>query len=65
MASDVLQYALILSLDNIIYSWVIHLWDSFHAIPNRKYFQDYVQCDFVQVYLGYDEPCKIVEMGKI
>jgi len=33
--------------------------------PNIKYFQDYVQGDFGHVYLGDDEPCKIVGMGKI
>jgi hypothetical protein len=65
VAGDVLQDALILSLDNIIDSWVLDSGDSFHATPHRKYFQDYVQGDFGQVYLGDDEPCKIVGMGKV
>ena len=60
-----LQDALILSLDNISESWVVDLGASFHAMPNRKYFKDYVQGDFEQVYLGDDEPCKIVGMGKV
>ena len=38
---------------------------SFDAMPNRKYFKYYVQSDFGQVYLGDDEPCKIVGMGKV
>jgi hypothetical protein len=61
----VLQDALILSLDNIIDSWVVDSGASFHATPHRKYFQDYVQGDFGQVYLGDDAPCKIVGMGKV
>jgi hypothetical protein len=61
----VLQHALIISLDNIIESWVVDLGDSFHATPHRKYFQNYVQGDFGQVYLGDDEPCQIVGMGMV
>eukprot|EP00253_Pinus_taeda_P020970 PITA_20970 len=38
---------------------------SFHATPDKKYFDDYVQGDFGQVHLGDDKPCKIVEMGKV
>jgi hypothetical protein len=65
VVGDVLQDDLILSLDNIIDSWVVDSGDSFHATPHRKYFQDYVQGDFGQVYLGDDKPCKIVGKGKI
>jgi hypothetical protein len=65
VASDVLQDALILSLDNIINSWVLDSGYSFHATPHRKHFQDYVQGDFGQVCLGNDEPCKIIRMGKV
>jgi len=43
---DVLQDALILSLENIIDTWVVDLWASFPATPNRKHFHDYVQGDF-------------------
>ena len=46
VAGDVLQDALILSLDNISESWVVDLGASFHAMPIRKYFKDYVQGDF-------------------
>ena len=60
-----LQDALILSLDNITEALVLDSGDSFHATPHRKYFQDYVQGDFGQVYLGDDESCKIVGKGKI
>ena len=60
-----LQDALILSFYNIYESWVVDSGASFHATPNRKYFKDYVQGDFGQVYLGDDEPCKIVGMGKV
>jgi hypothetical protein len=65
VVGDVLQDVLILSLDNIIDSWVLDSRASFYAIPHRKYFQDYVQGDFGQVYLDDDEPCKIVGMGKV
>jgi hypothetical protein len=61
----VLQYDLILSLDNIIDAWVVDSRDLFHATPHRKYFQDYVQGDFGQVHLGDDKPCKIVGKGKV
>jgi hypothetical protein len=65
VTGDVLQDALILSLDNIYESWVVDSGASFHATPHRKYFQDYVQGDFGQVHLGDDEPCQIVGMGKV
>jgi hypothetical protein len=65
VAGDVLQDALILSLDNIIESCVGDSGASFHATLDRKYFQKYVQGDFGQVYLGDDESCKIVGMGKV
>jgi hypothetical protein len=62
---DVLQDALILSVDNISESWVVDSGASFHATPHRKHFLDYVQGDFGQVHLGDDAPCKIVGMGKV
>jgi hypothetical protein len=62
---DVLQDALILSVDNIYESWVVDSGASFHATPHRKHFLDYVQGDFGQVQLGDDAPCKIVGMGKV
>jgi hypothetical protein len=46
VSGDVLQDALILSLDNIIDSWVVNLGASFYSTPHRKHFQDYVQGDF-------------------
>jgi hypothetical protein len=65
VTSDVLQDALIIYLDNIIEYWVVYSGDLFHATPHRKHFQDYVQGDFGRVYLGDDEPCQIVGMGKV
>jgi hypothetical protein len=62
---DVLQDALILSLDNTTESWVVDSGASFHATPHRKYFQDYVHGDYGHVYLGDDEPCQFVGMGKV
>jgi hypothetical protein len=61
----VLQYSLILYVDNIFESWVVYSWSSFHATPHRKHFLDYVQGDFGQVHLGDDAPCKVVGMGKV
>jgi hypothetical protein len=65
VTGDVLQDALILSIDNIFESWVVDSGASFHATPHRKHFLDYVQGDFGQVHLGDDAPCKIVGMGKV
>jgi hypothetical protein len=62
---DVLQDALIISIDNIFESWVVHSGASFHATTHRKHFLDYVQGEFGQVHLGDDAPCKIVGMGKV
>ena len=59
------QDALILSFKNVTNSWVIDSGASFHATPDKKYFHDYVQGYFGQVCLGYDNPCKIVGMGKV
>jgi hypothetical protein len=61
----VLQYDLILSVDNISDSWVVDSGASFHATPHRKHFLDSIQGDFGQVHLGDDKPCEIVGMGKI
>ena len=61
---DVLQDALILSFENVTDSWVVDSGASFHATPDKKYFQDYVQGDFGQVRLGDDRPCEIVGMGR-
>ena len=65
VAGDVLQYALIISLENTSDYWVVDSWDSCHATPHRKFFHDYVQGYFGDVLLGGDEPCKIVGMGKV
>ena len=62
---DVLQDALILSLENIIDASVLDLGASFHATPDRKHFHDYVQGYFGQVRLGDDKPCKIIGMGTV
>jgi hypothetical protein len=43
---DLLQDSLILSVDNIFYSWVVDSRASFHATPHMKHFLDYVQGDF-------------------
>ena len=46
VTGDVLQDALIFSLENIIDAWVVDSGASFHATPNRKHFHDYVHGDF-------------------
>jgi hypothetical protein len=61
VACDVLQDALILSVDNISDSWVVDLGASFHATPHRKHFLDYVQFDFGQVHLGEMHLTKLLE----
>jgi hypothetical protein len=38
VTSDVLQDALITSVDNIYESWVVDLGASFHATPHMKFF---------------------------
>jgi hypothetical protein len=65
VTDDVLQDALILSVDNISESWVVASVASFHATPHRNFFLDYVQGNFGQVRLGDDAPCKIFGMGKL
>ena len=65
VTGDVLQDALILSVDNISESWVVDSGASFYATPDRKHFLDYVQGDFGQVQLGDNRPCKIVGMGNV
>ena len=57
VTGDVLQDALILYFENVTDSWGVDSGDSFHATPDKKYFHDYVQGDFVQVRLGDDKPC--------
>ena len=65
MIGDVLQYALILSLDNIIDAWVVDSGASLHFTLDGKHFPDYAQGHFRHVHLGDDKPCKIVGMGKV
>ena len=65
MTSDVLQDALILSLENIIDAWAVDLGASFHAMTDRKHFHDYVQGDFGQGRLADDKPYKIIGMRTI
>jgi hypothetical protein len=43
VTGDVLQDALILSVDNISKSWVVYSGASFHARPHRKHFLDHVK----------------------
>ena len=62
---DVLQDDFILSLENFIDAWVVDSGATFHAIPDKKHFHDYVQGDFGQVRLGDDKPYKFVGMGKV
>ena len=57
VAGDVLQYALILALDNTSEYWVVDSSASCHATPHRNLFHDYVLGDFGHVLLGVDEPC--------
>jgi hypothetical protein len=65
VTGEVLQDALIISIDNIYESQVVDSGASFHATPCRKHFLYYVQDDFEQVHLGDDAPCKNVGMGKV
>jgi hypothetical protein len=65
VTGDMLQDALILSIDNISESWVVDLGAPFHATTDRKHFLDYVKGDFGQVHLGDEAPCKIVGMRKV
>jgi hypothetical protein len=65
VTGDVLQDALILSIDSLYESWVVDSGASFHATPHRKHFIDYVEGDFGQVHLGDDAPCKIFGIGKV
>ena len=55
-----LQYDLILALDNASDYWVVYSWASCHATLHRKFLHDYVPGDFVHVLLADDESCKIV-----
>ena len=60
-----LQYALIIALDNTSDYWVVDSMSSCHATSHRKLFHDYVQVYFEHVLLGDDEPCKKVGKGKV
>ena len=61
MTGDVLQDALIISLNNIIDAWVVDSGASFHATLDRKHFHDYVQGYFGQVRLGMINLAKSLE----
>ena len=56
-----LQYALILALDNTSDYWVVDSGDSCHATSHRKFFYDYVQGDFGHVYWGMMNHVKLLE----
>jgi len=61
VTGDVLQDALIISLNNIIDAWVVDSGASFHATLDRKHFHDYVQGYFGQVRLGMINLAKSLE----
>ena len=61
MTGDVLQDALILSLENIIDAWVVYSGASFHATPDRKHFYDYVQGDLDRFNWVMINPIKSLE----
>ena len=65
VVGDVLHNVLIIALDNTSDNWVVDLGASCQGTPRRKFFHDYVPCDFGHVLLGEDEPCKIVGMVKV
>lgn len=59
VVGEILQDALVLSSSHADESWVLDSGASYHAIPCRSYFINYVQGDFGQVYLGDGHPCHI------
>ena len=61
VASDVLQAALILALDNTSDYWVVDSWASCPATPYRKFFHDYVPVDFGHVLLEMMNHVKLLE----
>jgi hypothetical protein len=65
VTSDVLRDSLILSVYNILESWVVDSGASLNSTPHRKHFIYCVQGDFGQVHLGDDTPYKIVGIGKV
>ncbi len=65
VTDDLLQDALIISLENIIDSCMVDSGASFHATPDKKHFHDYVQGYFAQVRLGDDKPYKIIGISTI
>ena len=60
-----LQYDLILVVDNTSDYWVVDSGASCHDTPHRKLFHDYVLGDFGHVLLRNDEPYKIVGMSMV
>ena len=56
---------MLLYLETIHDSWASDFGTSFHAAPHRGYYIDYVQGDFVLVYLGDNEPSHIFGKGKV
>lgn len=65
LIGEILQDALILSLDKNNYYWVIDVGASFHATSQKDYFIEYVQANFGHVLLGDDDPFYIEGKGKI
>ncbi|KAL8144221.1 hypothetical protein V2J09_017253 [Rumex salicifolius] len=54
---------LICSLESKKESWVIDSGASFHAISKKENFDSYVSGNHGYVYLGDDQPCKVVGKG--
>ena len=61
IVGDVLQYALILALDNTSDYWVVDSGASCHAKPHRKFFHDYVPGDFGHFYQVMMDHVKLLE----
>ena len=65
VANEILQDALILSLDKNGEYWVIDFGASFHATSHWEYSIDYIVGDYGEVLLGNDHSCKIIRISTI
>ncbi|KAL5538614.1 hypothetical protein UlMin_043099 [Ulmus minor] len=45
--------------------WIIDSGCSFHMTSNDKWFEDYKEIDQGQVFLGNENPCKVIGIGSV
>lgn len=65
VVSDELDDALICLMENKMEAWVLNSGSSFHATLGKELYENYVQSNLGNVYLGDNQPYDVVRKGSV